>query len=44
MLAQVTYHRHFIEARLVATRLDFLKPLGLLLGGEFQRLQILEGR
>ena len=43
MLAQVTHQRHLVQAGLGAALLHFGQALGLLLGGDFQRFQVLEG-
>ena len=42
MLAQVADQRHLVDARLRAARLEFGDAFGLLLGGEFETLQVLE--
>ena len=44
VLAQMADDGHLIHAGLLAASLDFRQALGLLFGGEFQRLQVLEGR
>ena len=43
MLAQMPHHRHLVQPGLVAAGLDLGQALGLLFGGEFQALEILEG-